>query len=52
MQPTKNNFHTGGTISVEELSQIMKVIGQDIDDDELTDMINEIDEDGNGEIDF
>lgn len=42
----------GGTISVDELGKVMNVIGVNLEKYELEDMVNEIDEDGNGEIDF
>jgi calmodulin len=41
-----------GFITIKELGEIMKNLGQSPTDAELTDMINEVDVDGNGNIDF
>lgn len=41
-----------GQISVQELGVIMKQLGQNPTKAELQDIVQEIDEDGNGEIDF
>ncbi|KAL4238659.1 hypothetical protein ACF0H5_003366 [Mactra antiquata] len=41
-----------GTISTQELGTVMRSLGQDPSEDELLDIINEIDEDGNGLIEF
>ncbi|EDO39143.1 predicted protein, partial [Nematostella vectensis] len=41
-----------GTITVEELSTVMKNLGEKVDDCELKQMVSEVDEDGSGEIDF
>ena len=41
-----------GTISTKELGTVMKSLGQKPTAAELADMINEVDVDGNGEIDF
>ena len=41
-----------GSITTKELGVVMKSLGQNPTEDELTDMINEIDEDGNGTVDF
>ena len=35
-----------GTVSTEELKDVMAKLGQNPSDKELTDMINEVDEDG------
>ena len=40
-----------GTISAEELRQLMKSIGEDLSDKDIDEMIREADKDGNGEID-
>ena len=37
---------------IQELGTVMRSLGQNPKDAELTDMINEIDEDGNGTVDF
>ena len=42
----------GGTITKEELGELMDTLGIDATPDEIDLMINEIDEDSNGEIDF
>ena len=41
-----------GYITIKELGEIMKNLGQSPTDSELQDMINEVDVDGNGNIDF
>ena len=41
-----------GTITTRELGNVMRSLGQDPTDAELQDMINEVDLDGNGKIDF
>jgi calmodulin len=41
-----------GFITIKELAEIMKNLGQNPTEAELTDMINEVDIDGNGNIDF
>ena len=41
-----------GTVSTEELGQVMRTLGQNPTESELNDMIKEVDIDGNGEIDF
>ncbi len=45
----KNN---DGTISSQELGSVLKSIGHKTTSDELQDMINEVDTDGNGTIEF
>jgi calmodulin len=42
----------GGSISPEELSELMAMLGISVTKEELDDMINEIDEDGDGDISF
>ncbi len=41
-----------GSISIEELTEVMKSAGADLTDDEISDMMKEADSDGNGEVDF
>ncbi len=41
-----------GTITTRELGNVMRALGQDPTEAELQDMINEVDIDGNGNIDF
>jgi Ca2+-binding EF-hand superfamily protein len=41
-----------GTITTHELGAVMRSIGQNPTDAELQDMINEVDADGNGTVDF
>ena len=41
-----------GTITVFELGTVMRSLGQNPTETELQDMINEVDEDGGGSIDF
>lgn len=42
----------GGTVTTAELSNVMKALGQDISEDDVSVMISEVDSDGSGEIDF
>jgi len=42
----------GGTVTVEELGTVMRSMGQDPTDEDLQDMVDEVDVDGDGEIDF
>ena len=39
-------------MDIQELGTVMRSLGQNPKDEELNDMINEIDEDGNGTVDF
>jgi len=41
-----------GTISTKELGTVMRALGQNPTESELQDMINEVDADGNGTLDF
>lgn len=41
-----------GTITTKELGTVMRSLGQNPTESELQDMINEVDIDGNGQIDF
>lgn len=41
-----------GTITSKELGTVMRSLGQNPTEAELQDMINEVDADGNGDIDF
>ena len=41
-----------GSIDADELKYVLVNLSDDLTDEEIVDMINEADEDGNGEIDF
>jgi Ca2+-binding EF-hand superfamily protein len=41
-----------GTITTKELGTVMRSLGQNPTEAELQDMVNEVDADGNGTIDF
>ena len=41
-----------GSISIEELTEVMKTSGADLTNDEISEMMKEADSDGNGEVDF
>uniref|UniRef100_A0A8C9L938 EF-hand domain-containing protein n=1 Tax=Pavo cristatus TaxID=9049 RepID=A0A8C9L938_PAVCR len=56
-QPFKEAFSLfdkdgDGTITTKELGTVMRSLGQNPTEAELQDMINEVDADGNGTIDF
>ena len=42
----------GGTLSIDEVKQLMELLGMKIRQDELEQMIAEIDSDGSGQVDF
>uniref|UniRef100_A0A7N0UVG4 EF-hand domain-containing protein n=1 Tax=Kalanchoe fedtschenkoi TaxID=63787 RepID=A0A7N0UVG4_KALFE len=48
----KTYDHCAGRITTKELATVMRSLGQSPTDAELQDMINEVDADGNGTIDF
>ena len=41
-----------GSISAKELGEVLKALGQNPSKNELSDMINEVDVDGNGTVEF
>ena len=45
-------YLNAGTITTKELGTVMRSLGQNPTEAELQDMINEVDADGNGTIDF
>jgi Ca2+-binding EF-hand superfamily protein len=45
-------FSKTGTISIAELHEVMKSLGQNPTTTEIEDMVNEVDTDRNGSIDF
>ena len=50
-KPSNENFYTG-QITTKELGTVMRSLGQNPSESELQDMINEVDADNNGTIDF
>lgn len=42
----------GGTVTVQELGTVMRSMGQDPTDEDLQAMVDEVDVDGDGEVDF
>merc|ERR1719198_1883206 len=51
-QRPRINLGNAGTICTKQLGTVMRSLGQNPTDYELQDMINEVDADGNGTIDF
>ena len=52
LAPGSAIFPCAGTITTKELGTVMRSLGQNPTEAELQDMINEVDADGNGTIDF
>lgn len=52
MQRSLRQGRRAGTITTKELGTVMRSLGQNPTEAELQDMINEVDADGNGTIDF
>ena len=46
------NLSGDGTVTVDELGVVLRTLGQNPTEGEVQDMINEVDEDGSGAIDF
>ena len=46
------DFDENGSISAKELGEVLKALGQNPSMNELSDMINEVDQDGNGTVEF
>lgn len=49
---TDNSMSATGQITTKELGTVMRSLGQNPSESELQDMINEVDADNNGTIDF
>lgn len=49
---TEHFFYDTGEITTKELGTVMRSLGQNPSESELQDMINEVDSDNNGTIDF
>jgi Ca2+-binding EF-hand superfamily protein len=49
---TGDSVSVSGEITAKELGEIMRSLGQDPSDSELKDMVNEVDTDKSGTIDF
>ena len=43
---------SGGTLSIEEIKQLMEMLGMKMPPDELEDLVASIDVDGSGQVDF
>lgn len=52
MQKLKQYPYRSGQITTKELGTVMRSLGQNPSESELQDMINEVDADNNGTIDF
>lgn len=52
LNPAKNYLRSVGEITTKELGTVMRSLGQNPSESELQDMINEVDADNNGTIDF
>ncbi|XP_039032895.1 calmodulin-2/4 isoform X2 [Hibiscus syriacus] len=50
--PSSHSLFSAGCITTKELGTVMRSLGQNPTEAELQDMINEVDADGNGTIDF
>ena len=46
------DFDENGSISAKELGEVLRALGQNPSMNELHDMINEVDQDGNGTVEF